>query len=98
LLFYLCVAYITYYDQGWWTYSFLNTEHGKKSGIVAGYCFGILAAILVIFCLSMGLIWVRRRVTGDKRKRSPQDPLRHEFAAQNMDMQAQSGEMKEPIV
>ncbi|KAJ5916158.1 hypothetical protein N7504_000173 [Penicillium tannophilum] len=98
LLFYLCVAYITYYDQGWWTYSFLNTEHGKKSGIVAAYCFGILAAILVIFCLSMGLIWVRRRLTGDKRKRSPQDILRHDFAAQNMDMQAQSSEMKEAIV
>ncbi|KAJ6011514.1 hypothetical protein N7451_002926 [Penicillium sp. IBT 35674x] len=98
LLFYLCVAYITYYDQGWWTYSFLNTEHGKKSGIVAAYCFGILAAILVIFCISMGLIWVRRRLTGDKRKRSPQDILRHEFAAQNMDLQMQSSEMKKAIV
>lgn len=37
-------------------------------------------------------------MTGDKRKRSPQDSLRHEFAAQNMDMQAQSSEMKAAMV
>lgn len=73
LLFYLCVAYITYYAQGWYPYSFLNTEHGKKSGIVTGYCFGILVAILVIFGISWFVIWVRKRLSGDKIKRSKYD-------------------------
>ncbi|KAJ5280515.1 hypothetical protein N7478_005887 [Penicillium angulare] len=59
LLLYLCVAYITYHTEGFYAYSFLDTEHGKKSGTVAGYCFGILAAILVIFFISWGLVWGR---------------------------------------
>ncbi|KAJ6115982.1 hypothetical protein N7523_006399 [Penicillium sp. IBT 18751x] len=92
LLFYLCVAYITYHTEGFYTYSFLDTEGGKKSGIVAGYCFGILAAIIVIFLISWGLIWLRKRFTGGRIKRATRDPLRgqDDFVDMHVDMQEQT--------
>ncbi|KAJ5724489.1 hypothetical protein N7493_006217 [Penicillium malachiteum] len=95
LLFYLCVAYITYYTQGWYSYSFLDTDYGKKSGTVAGYCFGILAAILVIFAISWFFIWLRKRVTGDKIKRSIHDSGSgiNEFSLGEADSE---GQMTEP--
>ena len=58
---YLALAYITHATQGWYPYSFLDTSKG--SGRVTGYCFGILAAICVIFGVVWGLIWLRNRVT-----------------------------------
>ena len=58
---YLALAYITHATQGWYPYSFLDTSKG--SGRVTGYCFGILAAICVIFGVVWGLIWLRERVT-----------------------------------
>ncbi|KAJ5624485.1 hypothetical protein N7510_000794 [Penicillium lagena] len=71
LLFYLCVAYITHSTEGFYTYSFLDPgSHGQKSGTVTGYCFGILAAILVIFVLSWLAIRLRVRLTRDRIKRS----------------------------
>jgi uncharacterized membrane protein len=75
LAFYLCVAYITVHTEGFYTYSFLNPA-ANGSGIVAGYCFGILAAIIVIFLISWSLIRLRVFLTGDKRKRAARDPLR----------------------
>ena len=58
---YLALAYITHATQGWYPYSFLDTSKG--SGRVTGYCFGILAAICVIFGVVWGLIWLRNLVT-----------------------------------
>jgi hypothetical protein len=62
LLLYLCVAYITHATEGWYPYSFLDVgDHGQKSILVMGYCFGILAAVLVLFLVSWALINLRRR-------------------------------------
>jgi uncharacterized membrane protein len=67
---YLCLAYITLADQGFYTYAFLNPGvDGENNGLVAGYCFGILAIVIVLFFVDWGLIWVRRRfVRDDKTK------------------------------
>jgi hypothetical protein len=42
---------------------------------VTGYCFGILAAILVIFFIVYGLMHLRRWLTHGKIKRASRDPL-----------------------
>ncbi|CAG8119481.1 unnamed protein product [Penicillium nalgiovense] len=77
LLLYLCVAYITHAAEGWYPYSFLDVgNHGQKSILVMGYCFGILAVVLVIFLVSWALIHLRRRLTHGKIKRAKRDPLR----------------------
>ncbi|KAK1143368.1 hypothetical protein N8T08_006696 [Aspergillus melleus] len=61
----------TGWSNGFYPYSFLNPGvHGEKSGLVSGYCFGILAAILVIFALSWGAIWLRRSLTRGGVQRS----------------------------
>lgn len=52
LVFYLALAYLTHATQGFYPYDFLDPSTG--SGKVAGYCFGILAAVCVIF----GVVWV----------------------------------------
>ncbi|KAI9044153.1 uncharacterized protein KD926_001977 [Aspergillus affinis] len=71
LLLYVSLAYLTHHTQGFYPYSFLDPGvHGEKSGLVAGYCFGILAAILVIFALSWGAIWLRKKLTRGVVKRS----------------------------
>ena len=68
LLMYLALAYITHATQGFYVYSFLDPDKG--SGKVTGYCFGIFAAILIIFFVVWGLIWVRRRISrSGKRSR-----------------------------
>ncbi|KAJ5245689.1 hypothetical protein N7489_005785 [Penicillium chrysogenum] len=77
LLLYLCVAYITRATEGWYPYSFLDVgDHGKKSILVMEYCFGILAAVLVLFLVSWALVHLRRRLTHGKIKRARRDPLR----------------------
>ena len=77
LLLYLCVAYITRATEGWYPYSFLDIgDHGKKSILVMEYCFGILAAVLVLFLVSWALVHLRRRLTHGKIKRARRDPLR----------------------
>jgi hypothetical protein len=76
LALYLCVAYITFHTEGFYTYSFLDPgAHGEKSGTVAGYCFGILAASVVIFLISWSLIRLRVYLTGGRIKRAARDPL-----------------------
>jgi len=62
---YLCVAYITYATQHFYTYAFLNPSI-KGSGIVTAYCFGILVAVVIIFCIVKGLIAVRNWLTEKK--------------------------------
>lgn len=74
LLLYLAVAYLTYHTEGFYTYSFLDPgTHDEKSGRVTVYCFGVLVAILVLFGVSWGLIWLRQRLVGVRIKRSARD-------------------------
>lgn len=71
LLLYVSLAYLTFHTQGFYTYSFLDPGvNGEKSGKVAAYCFIILAAIVIIFGITWGVIWLRRKLTGGKVKRS----------------------------
>lgn len=58
---YLSIAYITYATQGFYTYDFLDPATGK--GMVAAYCFGIAAAICIVFVVAWLLIWARLAVT-----------------------------------
>ncbi|CAG8065510.1 unnamed protein product [Penicillium salamii] len=99
LLLYLCVAYITHHTEGFYPYTFLDVgDHGQKSGTVTGYCFGVLAAILVLFLVSWGLIWLRCWLTKGKLKRARQDPLRIASGVSVGAMAGeQSGEMKEAV-
>ncbi|KAJ5115242.1 hypothetical protein NUU61_001001 [Penicillium alfredii] len=96
LLLYLCVAYITYHTQGFYAYSFLDPgDHGQHSGLVTGYCFGILAAILVIFFVSWSLIRLRVWLTGGKIKRSRYDPVRqHGLSDGSLDGRGRVEEVK----
>lgn len=72
---YLAVAYITYATQGFYTYNFLDPTTGK--GKVVAYCFGIVAAICVVFVVVWLLVWARLVVTekllGAKGKFSSRD-------------------------
>ncbi|OAQ76500.1 alpha beta hydrolase fold-1 protein [Purpureocillium lilacinum] len=66
LLGYLAVAYVTLADQGFYTYSFLDHDAVGGRGYVAAYAFGIAVAIVIIFGVAYGLIWLRRWVTETK--------------------------------
>lgn len=50
LALYLALAYVTYFDQGLYVYSFLNIQT-NGSGVVTGYCFGILIGMVIIFVI-----------------------------------------------
>jgi hypothetical protein len=63
---YLALAYVTYADQGFYTYGFLDHNDVGSRGLVAAYIFGILAGIIIIFCLAWLLIWLRRWITESK--------------------------------
>jgi hypothetical protein len=62
LLLYLALAYLTHATQGIYVYDFLDPSTG--SGKVTAYCFGIFAAIVVIFLVVWVLVWTRKRFTG----------------------------------
>lgn len=69
LALYLGLAYLTFATQGFYTYNFLDPANGQ--GRVAAYCFGNLAAVIIIFIVVWLLIWVRRRLTpAGKRSRA----------------------------
>lgn len=71
---YCGLAYVTYATKHYYVYSFLNpepenyvtvngvrtNEGGVGKGAVVGYVFGIAVAIVLIFCVSKGLQWVRK--------------------------------------
>jgi len=62
---YLGVAYITYGDDHFYVYDFLNIqEHGN--GIVAGYIIGILVGAIVLFLIIRYLILLRKWITESK--------------------------------
>lgn len=77
---YLAVAYITYAAQGFYTYKFLDPATGK--GRVTAYCFGIVAAVCIVFVVVWLLVWARLLVTekllGAKGKFSSRDRGRGE--------------------
>ena len=85
LAFYLAVAYITHAAQGFYTYDFLDPGRGK--GRVAGYVFGILAGICVVFGLVWCCIRVRKWLTEKKwhleGKFSPKATKRHQDIEMN---------------
>lgn len=68
---YLGVAFITYADQGFFTYGFLDFNK-NSSGSVAAYVFGILAGMIVVFLIVTAIIWARNllfeRVFGKDEK------------------------------
>ena len=66
LVLYLALAYVVHATEGFYVYSFLDPSHGK--GKVAGYAFGIAAAIIIIFLVVWVITWVRRRLTGLGKK------------------------------
>ncbi|KGO70310.1 FAR-17a/AIG1-like protein [Penicillium italicum] len=95
LLFYLSVAYITHATQGWYPYTFLDVGvHGQKSKRVTGYCFGVLAAVLISFLFSWTLIHLRRRLTHGKIKRARRDSLWGQDAFVGACVSEQSSELK----
>lgn len=64
LAFYLGLAYLTRYTQGFYVYSFLDPGNG--TGKLVGHVFGILAGIIVIFLITNGLMWLRKWFTEKK--------------------------------
>lgn len=66
LALYVALAYLTHATQGFYTYDFLDPATG--SGKVAAYCFGILAAVIVVFIVVWLLIWARRKFTRAGKK------------------------------
>ncbi|EXJ82458.1 hypothetical protein A1O3_06271 [Capronia epimyces CBS 606.96] len=73
LLLYLALAYLTHATQHFYVYDFLDPGNG--SGKVTAYCFGIAAAIIVVFVVVCLLLWLRERFTRDG-KRSKRDTPR----------------------
>lgn len=65
LALYLALAYVTHATKGFYTYGFLDPEK-QRNGLVAAYVFGIAIAILLIYWIVWGLIWVRRWLTESK--------------------------------
>lgn len=62
---YLGVAYITYDDDHFYVYDFLDIQkHG--SGVVAGYIIGILVGAIVLFIIIHYLILLRKWITESK--------------------------------
>jgi len=91
LLLYLGLAYLTHATQGFYVYNFLDPDTG--AGKVTGYCFGIFAAILVIFFVVWGLIWVRRRLTRPG-KRSPRDVDRNASIDRDVELSGRVSRVK----
>lgn len=85
LALYLALAYVTYATQGFYPYAFLDPKYG--GGRLAGFIIGIAAACAVIFLVVWGLIWVRRRLTGNgKKNKNGRDTLRHVSASRDVEM------------
>jgi len=73
---YLGVAYLTHYTKGVYVYPFLDSSPkvldsaGKNIGGIgvysAAYIVGIAVGIVILFCISKGLILLRKWVTEKK--------------------------------
>ncbi|KAK2765440.1 hypothetical protein FQN54_008291 [Arachnomyces sp. PD_36] len=72
LALYVSLAYLTHATQGFYTYSFLDPEE-NSSGLVAGYCFGILAGVIVVFGVVWLMHWGRQKAVGGKVKWARKD-------------------------
>ncbi|KAI0003447.1 hypothetical protein F4779DRAFT_630724 [Xylariaceae sp. FL0662B] len=64
LALYLALAYLTRATKGFYTYPFLDP--GVTGRLVAAYVFGIAVAIVVVFALVHGFVWLRRWLTETK--------------------------------
>ncbi|TQN74998.1 hypothetical protein CSHISOI_00411 [Colletotrichum shisoi] len=65
LALYLALAYVTYYTQHFYPYTFLDIE-ANGSGKVAAYIVGIAVAGIIFYLIAKGLIWLREWVTERK--------------------------------
>ena len=59
---YACIAYITHFTQGFYTYGFLDPSK-HSHGVLAGILIGMGALVIAMFMLSWCLIWLRLWVT-----------------------------------
>lgn len=79
LAMYLGLAYLTYYTEGFYVYSFLNLQK-NSGGIVAAYIVGILVAAIVVFLIVkyviMLRVWVTEKKMGKMGKLSTRDVRR----------------------
>ncbi|PVI03576.1 hypothetical protein DM02DRAFT_612059 [Periconia macrospinosa] len=79
LAMYLGLAYVTYYTQGFYVYSFLDLQKNSR-GIVAAYIVGILVAAIIVFLIVkyviMLRVWVTEKKMGKMGKRSARDVKR----------------------
>lgn len=57
LVCYICLAYVTYATQGFYTYDSLDPTNG--TGSLVGYIFGILVAGCLLFGFVWLLVWFR---------------------------------------
>jgi len=64
LALYLCVAYVTYADKGFYTYNFLDPE--EQGAMLAAWIVGIAVGCCILFGVVWGLIWMRKKVTEEK--------------------------------
>ncbi|KAJ0161637.1 hypothetical protein CTA2_5878 [Colletotrichum tanaceti] len=65
LALYLALAYVTYYTQHFYPYTFLDIQ-ANGSGKVAAYIIGVAVAGIVFYLVAKGLIWLREWVTEGK--------------------------------
>ena len=54
---YLCVAYVSHADQGFYSYPYLDPAKGN--GKVAGFCVGTIGGACVLFGIVWSIIWFR---------------------------------------
>lgn len=69
LALYLALAYLTHATQGFYTYDFLDLQK-NSSGVVAGYCIGILVGSVILFLIVRYLIVLRLWITEKKLGKS----------------------------
>jgi uncharacterized membrane protein len=68
LALYIGVAYITVATEGFYVYSFLDQHNKGGRGRVAGYVFGILVVVIIVFLVVHFAIWFKKRVVETKKR------------------------------
>lgn len=83
---YLALAYLTHATAGFYTYDFLDLEK-NSSGVVAGYCIGILVGSIILFLIVRYLIVLRIWVTEKKLGKNGKFSRRIDMATATDDME-----------
>lgn len=80
LALYLALAYLNHAINHFYVYPFLNPANGSKT-MATGIC-GVLAAMIIVFLIVRGLVWVRGWATkrGQKVSRFEAGRFREESA------------------